>query len=454
MIQKLEQIQTQIRKLSRVMLYVVFFVVAAILYGLFAYVVVSLLPVVLSFFTSGFSGYVETELDAIVAVGGGAVFLGVLAAMVGYQLLKRFFLLILKLCHKACVYFSLEEGPVDKNGKPIEVKHASKKTRIMLLVLCLLVLVLLVWRALFSQTVSSSTDSDTTDISAASEAMMTYEGPYPTIEEMGLTSDMDAVDLSEWTKTDSSTALDAVEPILTDLDNADEFSQHTYFGMNIAGDMDAVGNTLVEYTLLDTDEAVLAAVIGADADGNSVNGVSYDMEFSLTADDEGKPVWMQSNSLAGLAGAAYVDRVNMIYSDGILYVNNAPKEPGGELVYSYTAQSNTDMEEHRANIGSSLMQLMMVNHSVSSLDAYVRTTDYGTDYYFVGSSEIDRGSYVGTLTKTVLLEQMSDGTYEATIVYSLSGDEPGGEMVFRVDTDTSDVTVDVPATEDVRWTES
>lgn len=437
-----------IRKLSRALIFVTGLLVVVILSGLFIYATISLLPMILSFATSSFLEYASTVTDIIVAAGPGAVFLGVLFGLVGYRLIKWLYMTVMAACHKVAVYFSLEEA-LDTDGKTLETKTASKKTRIMFAVICLVIIGLFVWQAIVSETNSSDETMD--DATTITSEMMTYEGPYPTLDELSLTDGLDSVNLTEWEQANTNLVFDSVDAIVAELSDAPDFSQHVYFGTDISGDMTVVPNTLLEYVTLDMDESVLSNMVAIDADGNWLSGVSYDMLFEFVTADDDTVIWRQSDSMAGLSGAKYLDRVNMICSDGILYVSNAPEEPGAELEYAYTGQDAGDMSTHKATIGTSLMDMVTVNHSVSDVMAYTRTTQYGMDYYWTGSQLLERGDYVGTLTKSVLLECVADGSYEMTVVYSVNGDEPGGEMVFRVNTDTTDVTVSVPDASEVRY---
>ena len=440
-------VRDTIRKISRYLVLFTGFLVAVVLTVMYAYAVVSILPIVFSYFVSSFSVYASTVVDIAVALGPGLVFLGVLSALGSYQLLKRLYIGTISVCHRVCIYFSLEEAPVSDNGSA-EVKVASKKTRIMFLVICVAILGLFIWRLVATD---METQSVSDEQSAITSDMLTYEGPYPTVDELGLTDGLDSVNLTEWEQADVNAVIDTVDSIVAELSEADDFSQHVYFGLDVAGDMESVSNSLLEYMLLDVDESVVSALFKTDSEGVPLNGVGYDMLFDFVTSEDGTVSWMQSDSLAGLSGAEYIDRVNMIYSDGVLYVSNAPEEPDGDLPYAYSAQQTDSMSDHRANVGFSLMSEVLNNHSVSDLTVYTRTTECGTDYYWTGLQTLSRVDYDGMLTKSVLLECVADGSYEMTVVYSVDGEEPGGEMVIRVDTDTTDVTVSVPDASEVRY---
>ena len=234
-------VRDTIRKISRYLVLFTGFLVAVVLTVMYAYAVVSILPIVFSYFVSSFSVYASTVVDIAVALGPGLVFLGVLSALGSYQLLKRLYIGTISVCHRVCIYFSLEEAPVSDNGSA-EVKVASKKTRIMFLVICVAILGLFIWRLVATD---METQSVSDEQSAITSDMLTYEGPYPTVDELGLTDGLDSVNLTEWEQADVNAVIDTVDSIVAELSEADDFSQHVYFGLDVAGDMESVSNSLL-----------------------------------------------------------------------------------------------------------------------------------------------------------------------------------------------------------------
>lgn len=410
----------------------------------YAVVIATVLPSVLYLLTEHYLTVIASDMDVWLCVGSVTIVIAVLVAFVSWRLL--------------CLFWNLMTGAyrnwvqrwgLCKNGDGVNssdtvtqqpVSFRSKVVAFVVLVCALSFLIFVIY-----QNVTEDDAGQDSTTSALSEDMLTYEGPYPTLDEKDLTLSANDLNMSEWTESDASIT-DDMSNAVSLVTNAKNFENKVKVGFTYSGNADEVADLLVTCAEKDTADGEISKLMPDDV---THSGVFYDMSFTMKDD-----VWRQFDSVAGLTGAAYMDGVEMIYADNKLYVSTAPSEPGVETDVKYTA-TEVDMDGYNATVVYSLLNGLLTNEAAADgLKAYTKETDDGMDYYYVSSgeqsffSEAQGRSLSVSIQKQVLFETVDTGLYDAHVVYTIVGGEGSdafsGTIAFSVESNLVPDAVNVP----------
>lgn len=414
-------------------------VIAGVLPGIL-FVAVGALPISLT-----------NTADIVVFGGGVTTAVVVLVCLLLWKILCRMFSFAKKAHRSLCSRWHLieeseQETEVMKKGVANKKKPMSKRASLILLVAIFAALVLLVWGVpkLVNTMEGSSVDTEVSESSdnLISDSQMNAENgaiSYPTVESAGLLDAVNTINFTVWNEADFDTVLDGIETVVRDVQTADSYDTHMRIGFQTEDDVSVIGEDLLTLVGADITASDVANLI---SDIAQSNGVFYDMTFVRALSENNMVSFMERNGNVG---------TDVIFDGSYVYVENTDET----AEYAYTAQAvekDSVLMDYAvpANLLFTVIQPSLVSFSVDTDDvaAYVQDNEYGTSYMYRMTESLSRGNY-DYVTKTVLMECVGDGAYETTIVYMLEGAEEEGLLVINIDTDVTDVTVDIPAAEQV-----
>lgn len=427
------KVQTCMRN---VMKYLLAFLVGslwALIDGLLIYVsIVWLLPFLVMLVVQQFPFPVDSDntLDVILLMGGPVICFSVLFAVGVCKWLKQSVTLGKKMYRYLGVKLSIFENTSNAEST---LAVWSRKKRIVVSIFCLAVIAACIVGGIWFGKSDGEPSVDT--------------GTYPTVESKGLTSEIDDVDTSKLNVvSDVTSVMQSVKTSIEEYQAAEAYGCTVQLGFDVSN-ASAV-NTLVQYAEADMGSHEISTML---ADSPVANGVFYDMRFEQDMSDAGDVRWHMYTSYDGTEYADYADGMDMVYADAYLYLSNLPDAPGKKPQYAYSAALSDGSENFDLTgknlITDSLLHAVLFNQiSDSRMACYTDKSD-GLCYYML--SDVCEGNTYDTVRKTVLAEPLLDGQYCYVITYSLVDGDTTDTMVIRVVTDVTDITVTVPAADDV-----
>lgn len=267
---------------------------------------------------------------------------------------------------------------------------------------------------------------------------------YPSITDTDAGASLDAVNLSDWSETDTESALDAIASSINDFASGSAYSSRVRIGMdssNPASD----GAVLFRYIQADMNPDLTLFVPGGSFEYGDC--LYLDSTYAnIPGEDAASSVWRTSYKTYGTKFA--VDDIFTIYADGNMFTSS-PDISDGAKPYTY---SESDGSGYLDACTFEFLEAMFMNISVpvNDITMYFRENAFGTSYYYESSIDSVISGY-DSLTKRVLFDCVGDGEYVLEIDYVVAKGDEEARFVFDIDLDTTDIQIDVPSVDDALY---
>lgn len=380
--------------------------------------------------------------DAYIFIGSSIAVSAVVFGAGVVFLLKKIYLKSMRLYVFLCdkVKIKLEGNKVKNTNQVISSK--ATKFKVIITIVCVIILVLIVFLGFYL----NSSDDKIVSADDISPTLLPVAREYPLISDTDVGDNVESVDLSEWTETDTSDALNNIFNSINEFGQTLDYSSRVRLGMD-SNNPSEDGVVLSNYIRADMIVDLTQFIPG----GNFENGncLYLDSEYKFIqgdANDVSSNKWYISNMTYGTNFE--LDKYVTLYDNGKTFSSNYDLTDGSKpyIVVDSTGDSYVD------SLTFSFLQAMFTNISVPANDivVYSRENEYGVSYYFESTNSSITAGY-DSLTKRVLFDCVGDGEYSLEFDYILNKDDNFSRFVFDIDLDTTDIEIDVPSVDDALY---